>query len=243
MTLSCTHPLFSLLFYVWPDEGFGWVAMQTARDEVGREGKETRLGGSWGNTAVLAEGLKSGYAGRMRRSLCVCGIWINLLVMKTNENWVAYLIFLYHLIPFISFRYFSPMTFINFLKYFFLLTLAASGPPDFSTCLAIPFRSLLGILLSQFFSWASVFHGILSHKNSPFVRSPWHSIPWFSLPAMCWLLPNTLCRPRLFWTRDVSRCSVDISDSLCAQLNSASFSPNTFFLNAPSHEEQHTSSQ
>lgn len=91
-----------------------------------------------------------------------------LLVVKTNEK-VSYLVFLYHLISLNFLTYFSPMTRMTFLKYLFLLNLVTSNSPDFSTCLAIPFQSLLRLPLPQFMLLS------VCTRQSPFIRSPWFS--------------------------------------------------------------------
>lgn len=56
---------------------------------------------------------------------------------------------------------------------------------------------------------------------------------WFQLPAICWWHLNLLYQPRpLLWALSVSRCSRDISNSLCPQLNSILLL-NLFFLVFP----------
>lgn len=72
------------------------------------------------------------------------------LLLKAMKTESLNLVFLYHLISLNFLTYFSPMTCMTFLKYLFLLNLVTSNSPDFSTCLAIPFQSLLRIPLPQF---------------------------------------------------------------------------------------------
>lgn len=143
------------------------------------------------------------------------------------------LIFLHHLISFVFLRCFFPMILVT-LKYFFsLLTFMTSNSSDFSTLCDYSFLVPFGDSSSSVhLSSVSVSLNSVSENFSLFTLSLVFHFPGFSC-QLCADYFQRYCgifRPKSRPLPDFSRCSMDISNSLCPQLNSLSLFPNLFFL-------------
>lgn len=126
------------------------------------------------------------------------------------------------------------MTFMTFLKYFFLSNLVTSNSPDFSTCLAVPFSVPFEAPPSSVHSLkCQCFMGFRSRKTSFYTLSLVFHFHGFNYQLCADYSQRHCISLDLFWTPDASRCSTDISNSLCPQLNPLPSFPNVLLCMFP----------